>query len=36
MKTVKIILRRQRGKRENTGGDKSNQGTLYTYIEMSQ
>jgi hypothetical protein len=33
---VKVILRRGRGKRENTGEDEPNWGTLYTYMGMSQ
>jgi hypothetical protein len=35
LKTVEVILRRGRKKRENNGEDESNQGTLYMYVEMS-
>jgi hypothetical protein len=35
LKSVKFILRRGRGKRDNNGGDKQNWGTLYTYMEIS-
>jgi hypothetical protein len=30
-----VILRRERGKRENSGGDEPNQDTLCTNIQMS-
>jgi hypothetical protein len=33
LKSVKVNLRRGKGKRENKGGDKPNQGTLYAYVE---
>jgi hypothetical protein len=36
LKHVKVILRREREKRENNGGDKPNWGTLYVYVGMSQ
>jgi hypothetical protein len=36
LKPVEGILRRGRGKRENTGEDEPNWGTLYTYMGMSQ
>jgi hypothetical protein len=36
LKPVKVILRRGRGKRVNNGEDEPNQGTLYTYMEVSQ
>jgi hypothetical protein len=35
LKPAKVTLRRGREKREDTGGDIQNQGTLYTYMEMS-
>jgi hypothetical protein len=35
LKPIEVTLRRWR-KRENNGGDESNWGTLYTYMEMSQ
>jgi hypothetical protein len=36
LKFVEVILRKRRGKRENNGGDKPNQGTLYAYMEPLQ
>jgi hypothetical protein len=36
VKPIEIILRRGKGERENNGVDEPNQGTLYTYMEMSQ
>jgi hypothetical protein len=37
LKHIKIILRRESGKRGSNGGDEEpNQGTLYAYTEMSQ
>jgi hypothetical protein len=36
LKHIKIILRRESGKRGSNGGDEPNQGTLYAYTEMSQ
>jgi hypothetical protein len=36
LKLIDVILRRRRGKMENNGVNKPNQGTLYTYMEMSQ
>jgi hypothetical protein len=35
LKLVKVILRMERGKRDNNLGDKPNQGTLCAYMEMS-
>jgi hypothetical protein len=34
LKPLKVIFRR--GKRENTGGDEPNWGTLYAHMEVSQ
>jgi hypothetical protein len=36
LKPVKVILRKERGQRENNEGDKPNQCTLYAYMGMSQ
>jgi hypothetical protein len=36
LKSVEIILRSRRGKRESNVKDEPNQGTLYTYMEKSQ
>jgi hypothetical protein len=36
LKPAKVILRRERGKRQSNGGDEPDNGTLYTYIKMSQ
>jgi hypothetical protein len=36
MKPVEVILRRRKGKRENSGEEESNCGRLYTYMEKSQ
>jgi hypothetical protein len=36
LKSVKVILRRVRGKRENNVENEPDLGTLYTYIEMSR
>jgi hypothetical protein len=34
LKSVKVILRRGEGKRENNGGDEPNWGTSCAYMEM--
>jgi hypothetical protein len=31
-----VEVNSRRGKRENNGGDETNWGTLYAYVEMSQ
>jgi hypothetical protein len=36
LKPVKVILRRGMARRENNGGDETNQGTLYVYMKASQ
>jgi hypothetical protein len=36
LKPVEVILRWERGKRENNGRDELNWGTLYACIELSQ
>jgi hypothetical protein len=36
LKPVKVTFRRGKRKRENNGGNKPNQDTLYTYMELSQ
>jgi hypothetical protein len=33
---AEIILRKERGKRENNGVDEPNRGTLYAYMEIFQ
>jgi hypothetical protein len=36
LRPISVILRRGWKKKENNGGDETNWGTLYTYMEMSQ
>jgi hypothetical protein len=36
LKSVEVILRRERGKGESNGENEPNQGILYTYMEMPQ
>jgi hypothetical protein len=36
LKPVEVIFKMWRGKRKNKGGNESNQGTWYAYMEMSQ
>jgi hypothetical protein len=36
LKPVEVILRNQKWKKENNGGDESNWGILYEYVEKLQ
>jgi hypothetical protein len=36
LKSVEVILRRGRRKRENNGGNETNLGTLYAYMKKLQ
>jgi hypothetical protein len=36
IKTVEVILRRRKEKRENIGGDEHNQDTSYAFMEVLQ
>jgi hypothetical protein len=36
LELVEVILRREKGKKENNGGDELKEGTLYTYRNITK